>query len=125
MDVEKQVSYWRQTSRKDLVAAKQLISKGKVLYGLFMAHSALEKMLKADFCRFTERLAPRVHNLERLGQFCELQVPESMRGFLGEMDAFDADGEGSKLNEEDISREDSQQFLRRTEEFLNWLGEQF
>lgn len=64
--IEKQVAYWQDGAIEDWGVAKELIKRNKTRHGLFFVHLALEKLLKAQVCRRTQDLAPRVHNLVRL-----------------------------------------------------------
>ena len=63
MDVSKQVDYRRIGGQEDLAAAKSLLEKGHLRHGLFFAHLALEKLLKAHVTRQTKDIPPRIHNL--------------------------------------------------------------
>lgn len=44
------------------------LNAAKIRHGLFLAHLALEKTLKAHVCRTTGELAPKTHNLVRLAE---------------------------------------------------------
>jgi hypothetical protein len=63
IDIEKQVAYWREGAAEDWLVAVELVDLGRTRHGLFFAHLALEKMLKAHVCRVTQDLAPRIHPL--------------------------------------------------------------
>jgi HEPN domain-containing protein len=63
VDISKQINYWRDGATEDWAVAQELIDRDKIRHGLFIAHLALEKMLKAHVCRKTAELAPRIHNL--------------------------------------------------------------
>jgi len=52
-DVEKQIAYWRGGAEEDMAVARELIAGKRVRHGLFFAHLALEKALKAIVCRVT------------------------------------------------------------------------
>jgi HEPN domain-containing protein len=66
IDIQKQVAYWREGAVEDWAVAQELVAADRPRHGLFFAHLALEKVLKAHICRDTGDLAPRVHNLVRL-----------------------------------------------------------
>ena len=67
-DIGKQIAYWRDGAAEDWRVAQDLIKRRKVRHGLFFAHLALEKLLKALVCRRTQDLAPRIHSLVRLAE---------------------------------------------------------
>ena len=46
-NIQKQIDYWRNRAMEDYEVAKNPIDQKKVRHGLFFAHLALEKMLKA------------------------------------------------------------------------------
>jgi HEPN domain-containing protein len=64
IDISKQIAYWQSGAKEDWDATQDLIKKGRVRHGLFFAHLALEKILKALVCQQTQALAPRTHNLQ-------------------------------------------------------------
>lgn len=72
LDSGKQVDYWRQGADEDWEVAVKLVTDGKSRHGLFFAHLALEKMLKALVCRHTRDVPPRIHNLTRPSELAGL-----------------------------------------------------
>lgn len=58
IDITKQVEYWQAGALEDWQVAVELIETGRTRHGLFFAHLALEKLLKAFVCRATLDLAP-------------------------------------------------------------------
>lgn len=50
INIEKQIAHWRNGAEEDWSVAQELIERGRVRHGLFFAHLALEKMLKAHYC---------------------------------------------------------------------------
>ena len=65
IDINKQIKHWRTGAAEDWVVACSLIEQGRILHGLFFAHLALEKTLKAHVCQTSNGLAPPIHNLLR------------------------------------------------------------
>ena len=47
IDVEKQISYWKSGAINDLISAKILIERNRLLHGLFFCHLVIEKIIKA------------------------------------------------------------------------------
>ena len=66
VDIQQQIVYWQTGAEEDIVVAEELVASSRYRHGLFFAHLALEKMLKAHICKKTRSLAPRIHNLVRL-----------------------------------------------------------
>ena len=74
MDVQKQIDYWRKGSEEDLEVAERLLQMRKLRHGMFFAHLAVEKMLKAHVVNRTKSIPPKIHNLERLGKLSGLSI---------------------------------------------------
>ena len=51
VDIDKQISYWKESADEDWAVAQQLLGSGRTRHGLFFAHLTLEKMLKALVCK--------------------------------------------------------------------------
>ena len=51
VDISEQIKYWKTTAREDWEAAGELVESRRIRQGLFFAHLALEKLLKAHVCR--------------------------------------------------------------------------
>ena len=47
VNTEKQIAFWRQGAAEDWEVADALVDRGSARHGLFFAHLALEKALKA------------------------------------------------------------------------------
>lgn len=80
-DFEKHVNYWTSSAQEDLETAELLITSQKLRHGLFFAHLALEKAIKAHLCRYAEQLPPRIHNLLRLYENMDLELSEKTKRF--------------------------------------------
>ena len=83
MNVEKQIAYWRTGSGVDFEVAGELVAKRRLRHGLFFAHLAVEKMLKAHVVKTTNNHPPKIHNLVRLCELAELTVPSDVRNSVG------------------------------------------
>ncbi len=88
IDVEKQVAYWRSGADEDWQVAVELVSSDRTCHGLFFAHLAMEKLLKAHVCRATRDLPPRIHPLLRLAERTALVLSEEQRIFLARFDRY-------------------------------------
>ena len=124
VDISEQISYWQNSAREDFEVAKQLVDSGKNRHGLFFAHLALEKTLKAHVCRTTQELAPRVHNLVRLSEISGITTPESYVILLSEMNAFNLEGRYPMPFIAAVSTEEAANYITETQEVLEWLNSQ-
>ncbi len=124
VDISEQISYWQNSAREDFEVAKQLVDSGKNRHGLFFAHLALEKVLKAHVCKTTQELAPRVHNLVRLSEISGITTPESYVILLSEMNAFNLEGRYPMPFIAAVSPEEAANYITGTQEVLEWLNSQ-
>lgn len=124
IDVEKQVAYWRNSAREDWEVAQELVENGRVRHGLFFAHLALEKALKAHICRQTRDLPPRIHNLVRLAQLSTLALSEDQLEVLADMNAFSIEGRYPDLLSPPPDLVEAQGYLARAGKVLEWLMNQ-
>ncbi|MBW1995277.1 MAG: HEPN domain-containing protein [Deltaproteobacteria bacterium] len=92
IDINKQIEFWCEAAKEDWEVASDLVDRNRVRHGLFFAHLALEKALKAHVCLVTQDLAPRLHNLIRLSEIAELSLNPDQLDVLAEMHAFNIDG---------------------------------
>jgi len=121
VDIQKQVAYWQNGAAEDWQVAQDLINSGKVRHGLFFAHLALEKLLKAHVCRRTQDLAPRLHNLVRLSELAALTSSQARLDILAEMNAFNIEGRYPDSLVSPPSLREANDYVRRAEEVYQWL----
>lgn len=92
MDIENQVAYWREGALDDLEALTILLQKEKINHGLFFAHLALEKALKAIICAKKQGTVPLTHNLMRLSQLTEMVFSEEQLKLFARATDFNLHG---------------------------------
>jgi len=124
MDVDEQVEYWTTGSAEDLAAAESLVEAGHLRHGLFFAHLALEKILKAHVVRRTKGVPPRIHSLPRLAAMAELGISGERMDFLREFGAYQIEGRYPDTEQLEIDNDLAREELRRTREMLTWLSRQ-
>lgn len=125
IDIQKQIDYWRNASDEDWEVACELVDLGRTRHGLFFAHLALEKMLKAHVCRATGDLAPKVHNLVRLAELANLTLSDGQRALLGQFNQYQLEGRYPELPMPSISPVKVKRALREAERMLEWLKKLF
>jgi HEPN domain-containing protein len=118
---EKQINQWRNGAEEDWAAAEDLIRLGRVRHGLFFAHLALEKALKAHICRTTRDLPPRIHQLLRLAERASLPLLDEQRIFLARFDRHHLEGRYPESLLETLSTDAARQELQAAKEVLVWL----
>jgi HEPN domain-containing protein len=124
MDVPKQVEYWRNGSNEDFEVAGELLEKGRFRHALFLAHLALEKMLKAHVTRATSDIPPRIHNLVNLAERTGLGFTAEAMSLLRGFNAYQLEGRYPDEAQIVISRETAKKDMTFAKEMLGWLKAQ-
>jgi HEPN domain-containing protein len=119
IDVPKQIAYWRDSAQEDWAVARELVDRGRNRHGLFFAHLALEKILKAHVCAKTQDVAPRIHNLMRLADAAGLTLDDDGRKALADMNVFTLAGRYPDMLPPEP--QDARALLKRAEEVFTWL----
>ncbi|MCX7016094.1 MAG: HEPN domain-containing protein [Candidatus Sumerlaeota bacterium] len=97
INVAKQVEYSKSSAEEDLAFAGETLKAGKTRYGLFFAHLALEKALKAHVCQATQDLAPKTHDLVKLARIAGVNLDVTQIQFLGRVNAYCIEGRYPEL----------------------------
>jgi HEPN domain-containing protein len=121
IDIEKQITYWREGAIEDWDVACDLVEKNRSRHGLFFAHLSLEKALKAHVCRVTADLAPRIHNLVRLAEMAKLNLQSAQLDVLAEMNAFNIEGRYPDSLSAAPEKKEAVRYIRQAEKVFKWL----
>jgi len=121
IDISKQIQYWRSGAIEDWDVAVELVNAGRTRHGLFFAHLALEKALKAHVCRATDDLAPRIHALLRLVERSDLSLTEDQRLFLARFDRYQLEGRYPDTLPVAPDGKTARNELRQAKEVFEWL----
>jgi len=125
IDIDKQISFWRNGAEEDLAVGRDLVNRNRIRHGLFFAHLALEKALKAHICRVTKDIAPRLHNLVRLVELAKLDIKPAHVDILAEMNSFNIEGRYPDTLSPPPSQEEAQHYMTQGEEVFQWLISMF
>ncbi len=121
IDIAQQVGYWRTGAAEDWEVAAELVEHGRIRHGLFFAHLALEKVLKAHVCRKTQELAPRIHSLLQLAELAATGVTKEQLAVLAEMNTFQIEGRYPHSLPPVPTPQEAREYLARAGEVLKWL----
>ncbi len=121
IDIDKQIAFWRDGALEDWDVASDLLEKSRIRHGLFIAHLALEKALKALVCKATKDLAPRIHNLVRLAELAQLNLRPEHLDILAEMNGFNIEGRYPDALSAPLQKEEALRYMRRAEEVFQCL----
>ena len=125
IDIGKQIVHWRNSAVEDWSVAQDLVSRGKIRHGLFFAHLALEKTIKAHVCKATGELASKIHNLVRLSQIAGLALSEDQIDLLAEVSEFNIEGRYPEMLLPPPTREEADGYMIRIDEVLQCLNNLF
>jgi HEPN domain-containing protein len=121
IDVKRQVNYWQQSSSEDWEVAQELVASGRTRHGLFFAHLAIEKLLKALVCQYTTTIPPKTHNLLLLVGKTDLLLSEEHKLFLARFDQYQIEGRYPEMLPKAPSSEKAAQEIAIAQEFISWL----
>jgi HEPN domain-containing protein len=124
MDVQHQIEYWLAGSQEDIEAAAVLMEKRKTRQGLFFAHLAVEKVLKAHVTKATAAVPPRTHDLLRLADLAGVALPQQRREFLARLQRYCLEGRYPDLPLAEPTWEEAQAGLTEAQETRSWLANQ-
>jgi HEPN domain-containing protein len=124
VDIAKQIAFWRESAKEDWDVARHLVDHGRTRHGLFFAHLALEKILKALVCKHSQDLAPRLHNLSRLAELTALALETQKIEILAEMNAFQIEGRYPESLTKPPSKEEALSYMAGAEGVFQWLMSQ-
>jgi HEPN domain-containing protein len=125
IDISRQIGHWRKGAKEDLEVAKDLVVQRRIRHGLFFAHLALEKILKAHVCRTSQDIAPPVHNLLRLADLAAIRPDPEMRTFLAEVSPFNIEARYPDLLVPEPTFEEAKYAMEKIEEVFAWLNQKF
>lgn len=90
---DKHISYWIDSAEKDWEVLLWLIKGRKYVYALFFGHLYLEKLCKALWVKKNkEKYPPKIHNLVRILQKANVELPEKDMEFMDLMNQFQIEG---------------------------------
>ena len=124
VDIAKQIEYWQEGAVEDFEAARVLVASARYRHGLFFAHLAIEKLLKACICKATENVAPRFHNLVRLAEIAEVELNDEILDILAEMNEYNLEGRYPVPFLPTITEQEAQRYMAKSEEVIQWLTQQ-
>ena len=115
---------WIATADYDFETARHMLATQRYIYVVFMCHLALEKMLKAHVTEFTQSVPTKTHNLIYLLKKSNLELPQPFLDFVSKINTasvptrYPEDIERAIKN---YSAPLAREYLRQTEEILQWL----
>jgi HEPN domain-containing protein len=125
VDIAKQIAHWRIGAEEDWSVGQDLISRGSIRHGLFFAHLAVEKLLKAHVCRTSGALAPPIHNLVRLAEKAGVTLSGEQIDLLAEINGLNIEGRYPQHPVPPPSIGEAAEYMARIDKVLQCLNLQF
>lgn len=125
LNTDKQIAHWRKGAAEDWLVAQELVARDKIRHGLFFAHLALEKTLKAHVCQATGEMAPPIHNLVRLAERAGVNLSDTHIDLLAEVNEFNIEGRYPEMLLPAPSRAEADEYVARIDEVLTCLNNLF
>jgi len=123
-DVAQQITHLKRDALQDWDVAQELVSNRRYRHGLFFAHLALEKMLKAHVVKLTADVPPRIHNLTLLATRANLNLKPIQVQVLADMNEFNIQGRYPDYPSPRLTAKITERYMMQTKELLLWLRNQ-
>ena len=120
MTVEEQIKLWQKGAWEALESAELLFDNRHHTYSLFFCHLAVEKMVKSLVMKKTGELAPKIHNLIRLAELAELELPDERLDDFGALNRFNLAGRYVESIGQS-NREATEYWVKQTKTIMEWL----
>ncbi len=124
IDVEKVKQHWIETSNDDFRTMNKLFNAKSYSWALFVGHITVEKLLKALYVKVHEKHAPRIHNLYRLAELCNLELSDKYSDYLDTITSFNINARYDDYRREFYNlctRDYTETWIDRIKELHNWI----
>jgi HEPN domain-containing protein len=88
INTDKIIKHWIQTSDEDFETMNVLYKNKSYNWALFLGHISTEKILKALYVKKKGNHPPFIHNLYRLAELNEIEIPDDYADWLDKITAF-------------------------------------
>lgn len=88
IDIKQIIEYWKSHAEYDMETAEAMLKSKRYPYCLFMAHQAIERLLKAQIVKNIKTHAPYGHNLIRFAELSQLPFLKEQLEQLAEINEF-------------------------------------
>lgn len=101
--------------------AGENLERGRYRFALFLAHLALEKILKAHVTRVSQDIPPRIHDLVTLAKKAQIEIGTVQNDVLETMNAYITAGRYPDEDQGVITREKAITDFAAPKELRQWL----
>jgi len=121
---EKYRDYWLQSARADYEAMRVMYANKQYHWALFIGHLLIEKVLKAIFVMGSDQPLPKIHDLSRLLELCDIEIDEELREKLDVITTFNINARYPDYKNrfyQTCTAEYTTQQVKHIEEIYAWL----
>ncbi len=118
------VQQWLRVAESDLVSAEALHRAGQELHAVFFLQQAVEKTMKALLLKKTAAEPPRIHNLRKLAEICELDLTTAQVELLEDLNGFYLESRypfSLEGKEGEVLSHQAESLITAAKEFIAWL----
>ena len=127
IDIEKVISYWKESSNKDFNTMKNLMNSGDYNWAMFLGHLVIEKLLKALYVKVHKKHAIHGHVLLRLTSSLGLELDSDKEEWLDQITTFNLNARYDSYKQEFYklcTKEFALEWKSKIEELREWLRNQ-
>lgn len=121
------IDYWIEASEYDISTAKAMLKTRRVLYIGFMAHMAVEKMLKAAYVNKERKVPPYTHNLKQLADLSGMELSAEHLHFIATLMPLNIEARYPKRKEmlyKSLDKKKSRDIIKEAEALCKWIQKQ-
>lgn len=124
--MSKRIDYWKEISDYDMDTAEAMLKSKRYLYVGFMAHQAIEKILKAYFVKMHSDTAPFSHSLSYIAKKAEIyeHFSEDQKRFIDMLEPMNIECRYPVHKEEllkSLTEEKCKEILDQSKELQIWI----
>jgi HEPN domain-containing protein len=124
--MNEKMKYWKELSEYDIKTAEAMLQSKRYLYVGFMAHQAIEKMLKAYFVNVTDETAPFSHSLSFLAKRSDIykSFSEEQKDFIDLLEPMNIEARyptNKKQLMESLTEKRCIEILNDAKELQKWI----
>lgn len=87
-NIDNLIQYWRESSDQNYATMNNLINTKDFSWALFLGHLVIEKLLKAVYIKKAQKHPPFTHDLLRLANKLDLNLPDGYDEWLDVITTF-------------------------------------
>ena len=124
--MDKKITYWIDLAEYDIITATAMMKTKRYLYVGFMAHQAIEKILKAYFIKNTDEVAPFSHSLSYIAKKAGLyqNFSENQKNFIDLLEPLNIEARYPSHKEQllaSLTESRCNEILKKSKELHSWI----